>query len=395
MRKICCFTGTRAEYGLLQPLLHAIEKHPHLQLQLLVSGAHLSQEQGETWRQIVADGFTIDEKVDIQPGGESPVDSCRAMGLGLSGYAQAFERLQPDLLVLLGDRYEAFAAAAAATLCNLPIAHLHGGEITCGAVDDALRHAISKLSLLHFTATDTYRRRVIQLGEDPARVFNVGAIGLDGLETRPLLDCKELEAEIGLDLSKPTLLLTFHPATREPGSASGQVKELLLALDQLQLQVIFTGANTDAEGTTINRMIADYQSKNRQSCVVFPSLGQQRYLSAMRYVAAVIGNSSSGIIEAPSFGIPTINIGQRQAGRLYSASVINCPPEREAIVAACRKALSESFRHKIKDLPNPYRQKNTVKRILEILFNYRLGGTPKGFYDLPPTTRRKENAQSQ
>ncbi len=386
MRKICCFTGTRAEYGLLQPLLNAIKQHPQLQLQLLVSGSHLSEEHGMTWQQIENDGFMIHEKVDIEVDGNTPVDSCRAMGLGLSGYALAFERLQPDLLLLLGDRYEAFAAAAAATLCNIPVAHLHGGELTQGATDDALRHAISKLSLLHFTATDEYRHRVIQLGEDPARVFNVGAIGLDGLETRPLLDRKTLEAEIGLDLSQPTLLLTFHPTTLEPGSASLQIKELLLALDQLQLQVIFTGANADAEGATINRMIADYQSRNPQSCVVFPSLGQQRYLSAMHYVAAVVGNSSSGIIEAPSFGIPTVNIGQRQAGRLRSASVIDCPAERDAIVAACRKALSESFRAGIKDLPNPYRQKSTVQKILEILLKSRLGGAPKEFYDLPPAT---------
>jgi len=389
MRRICVFTGSRAEYGLLQPLMAAIQKDPQLQLQLLVSGSHLSDAHGATWRQIEADGFPIDAKVDIGIATDSAVDICRSTGLGLIGYSKAFAKLQPDLLVLLGDRYEAFAAASAAALTNLPVAHLHGGELTRGAIDDALRHAISKLSLLHFTATAEYRRRVIQLGEAPERVFNVGAIGLDGLEHRSLLTRAEVEEALGLDLGKPTLLVTYHPVTTEPGQAQGQVEELLAALDQLQLQLILTGANADAEGNRINRRLADFAGRHPHSCRRIESLGQQRYLSALRYVAAVVGNSSSGIIEAPSFGRPTVNIGSRQDGRLRAASVIDCAPEREAIVSAVREALSPEFVKRAKDTPNPYRQENTTKRILQVLAEAPLRTLSKVFFDLPAS--RVEN----
>lgn len=389
MRKICVFTGTRAEYGLLQPLLQAIIAHPHLQLQLLVSGTHLSQAHGFTRHQIEADGFSIDAEVDLELGDDNAAGICRAAGRGLSGCGEAFARLQPDLLVLLGDRYEAFAAAGAATLCNIPIAHLHGGEITRGAIDDALRHAISKLSLLHFTACEEYRQRVIQLGEEPQRVFHVGAIGLDGIEKRELLSCKDLQAELGLDLGQPILLLTFHPATTEPGQATGQVKELIRALDRLQLQVVITGANADAEGSRIDHLFADYVRRNPQRAIRVASLGQQRYLSTLKYAAAVVGNSSSGLIEAPSFGTPTVNIGSRQDGRLRAPSVIDCPPQADAICTAVRKALSSAFSEEIKEMTNPYRKENTVDSIIRVLESFSLAGTAKRFYDLPGTDKGK------
>ncbi len=383
MRKICIFTGTRAEYGLLQPLMAAIQKDPQLQLQVLVSGSHLSLAHGATWRQIGADGFTIDARVDLDLGDNSAAGICRSTGLGLGGCGQALAQLKPELLVLLGDRYEAFAAAAAAALSCIPVAHLHGGEITRGAIDDALRHAISKLSLLHFTATESYRRRVIQLGEEPRRVFNVGAIGLDDLENRELLTRAALGKSLALDLRKPTLLVTFHPVTTEPGQAAFQAGELLAALERLQLQVILTGANADAEGAEVDRLFAAHAARFPQRVVRHVSLGQQRYLSALRYVAAVVGNSSSGIIEAPSFGIPTVNIGTRQDGRLRAKSILDSPPRQEEIFAACRRALSPEFRQQAKEVVNPYRQENTVEKILQVLATFDLRGNRKNFYDLP------------
>jgi len=384
MKKICLFTGTRAEYGLLKPLLVEIENDPELQLQLLVSGMHLSADFGNTFQLIEKDGFLIDAKVATLEEDDTPLGTCRSIARGVTGYAEAFTALQPDLLVLLGDRFEAFAAAAAALVCQLPIAHLHGGETTEGAYDEAFRHAISKMSQLHFVATEAYRRRVVQLGEAPERVFNVGAIGLDYLESTELLVRADLEKSLGFRFGRQSALVTFHPVTLEQGSATAQFNQLLAAIDQLpELKVIFTKANADTEGREINRLIDDYVAGHPQKAIEFTSMGHLRYLSSLRVVDLVLGNSSSGIIEAPSFGVPTVNIGNRQQGRIKAASVIDCPPERSAILNACRKALSREFKNLARTVDNPYSGAGTARQIKEIIKKTPIRSLKKSFYDLP------------
>ena len=384
MKKICVFTGTRAEYGLLKPLLDRIQQDKTLMLQLLVSGTHLSAEFGNTVELIEADGFPINVKVDILDSSDTALGTCRSIGKGISGYAEAFTELQPDLLVLLGDRSEAFAAATAALVCHLPIAHLHGGETTEGAYDEAFRHAISKMSMLHFVATEVYRQRVIQLGEAPERVFNVGAIGLDYLDSGEFLNRTELENSLNFRFGQQNALITFHPVTLEPGTAAGQFKQLLAALDRCpELKLIFTKANADTDGRAINRLIDSYVAEHPNKAIAFTSMGHQRYLSSLRIVDAVIGNSSSGILEAPSFKVPTVNIGDRQKGRIKAASVIDCEPEQNDIFAACQKALSETFKILTQNVDNPYRQVGTADQILQIIKNTDIGSLKKSFYDLP------------
>lgn len=384
MRKICFFTGTRAEYGLLAPLMHEVQKGPGLELQLIVSGMHLSPEFGLTYRAIEDEGFRIDEKVEILLGTDTPTGISDSISLGIRGISRALNRLQPDLLILLGDRFEAFAAATAAWVHRIPIAHLHGGETTQGALDEAFRHAITKMSHLHFASTEVYRQRIIQLGEDPRQVFNVGAIGLEVIERLELLSKSELEADLGFSFGETNLLVTFHPATLERQSAETQFKELLLALDQLApAKVIFTKANADTDGRMINRLIDLYVSEHPERTLASPSLGQLRYLSAMRQVDAVVGNSSSGIIEAPSLGIPTVNIGDRQKGRVKTASVIDCEPTTETILAACRKALTKELKKIAATVENPYKQSNTSRKIVEILISADLSELKKVFFDLP------------
>lgn len=384
MKKICVFTGTRADYGLLKPLLDEIERDSGLQLQLLVSGMHLSAEFGNTFELIEKDGFCIAAKVPNLTDDDSAIGTCQAIGRGVTGYAEAFAELKPDLLVLLGDRSEAFAAATAALVCHLPIAHLHGGETTQGAYDEAFRHSISKMSQLHFTATEEYRQRVIQLGEDPASVHNVGAIGLDYLDSGEFLDRAALEESLNFSFGERSALVTFHPTTLEQGSALEQTKQLLRALDQLEpLQLIFTKANSDSEGRAINRLIDQYVAERPGKTIAFTSMGHLRYLSSLHIVDLVIGNSSSGLLEAPSFGVPTINIGDRQKGRSKAASVIDCPAEQEAILAACQQGLSEPVKTLAATVDNPYRQPDTARRILQIIKQSRQINLKKIFYDLP------------
>lgn len=368
MRKICVFTGTRAEYGLLKPLLDKISHDSDLHLQLLVSGAHLSPEFGLTYQIIEEEGFVIDEKVEMITSSDSKIGICKSAGLGLIGFGEALSRLQPDVLVILGDRYEALSIATAAMICNIPIAHIHGGESSFGAIDEAIRHSITKMSHLHFTSTDTYRKRVIQLGEHPDRVFNVGALGVENIQTIKLLGRKELEESIDFPLGDLCILVTFHPTTLENQTASEQVDNLLKALAKIEgLRVIFTKSNADSDGRVINFLIDAYHALHPDETRVFSSMGQLRYLSAMKHIQAVVGNSSSGIIEAPSFHLPTINIGDRQKGRVMAESIINCQPETGEILAALHKGLSAEFRNEQCKTDNPYEKKGTAAAIVTVL----------------------------
>lgn len=388
MRKICVFTGTRADYGLLQPLMRGITQTPGLELQVIASGTHLSPEFGNTYLEIEKDGFQIDAKVEILLSSDTSVGIAKSTGLGLINYSETLSRLQPDLVVILGDRFEAFAMAASATICKIPIAHLHGGELSCGAIDEAFRHAITKMSHLHFTSTEAYRQRVIQLGEAPERVFNVGAIGVENIKSLPLLDRQALEKAINFPLGEAVLLVTFHPVTLENNTAGKQFQEVLLALKEFpQFKIIFTKANADMDGRVINQMIDTFVEQNPDRTCSFTSMGQLRYLSTMRQVTAVVGNSSSGIIEAPSLKVPTINIGDRQKGRIKAPSIIDCQPTKKAITESLELAISPSFQETAQKVCNPYEKKGTTAAILQKLKEYDLNSIlKKEFYILPTDT---------
>lgn len=342
MKKICVVTGTRAEYGLLFPLLEKLKASDEFQLQLLVTGAHLSPEFGNTYKMIEADGFNIDEKVEILLSSDTNIGVSKSMGLAMISFSESLERLNPDMVIVLGDRYEIFMVAAACSVANIPIAHLHGGETTEGAFDEAFRHSITKMSWLHFTSTEEYRRRVIQLGETPDRVFNVGAIGIETIKRLTLLTKTELEESLGFRFKEKIYLVTFHPVTLENKSSDSQFRELLKSLDKLtDSTLIFTKANSDTDGRVINQLIDDYVKEHPNKAVAYDSMGQLRYLSAMQIATAVVGNSSSGIIEAPHFNVPTINIGDRQKGRIQAASVINCDAEEILIDTALGEAIAQ------------------------------------------------------
>ncbi|NGN98475.1 UDP-N-acetylglucosamine 2-epimerase (hydrolyzing) [Grimontia sp. S25] len=366
--KVAVFTGTRAEYGLLFWLLRDIQNDPELQLQLLVSGMHLSPEFGETYQQIERDGFTIDEKIEILLSSDSAVGTAKSMGLGVLGFADALARLAPDVLVILGDRFEALAAAQTAMILRIPIVHLHGGEITEGAYDDAIRHAITKLSYLHGTSTEEYRQRVIQLGEAPERVRNVGAIGLDHLKRAQFMSVAELSESLNFPLNKPYFLVTYHPVTLGNEAPEASFQALLDALDaHSDHQVILTYPNADDGGRRIIPLLEAYAKAQPERVLAIPSLGQVRYLSAVKHAAAVIGNSSSGIIEVPAFDVPTIDIGARQKGRLAAKSVLHCAPTQEAISAAIGQALSRSYCQAGEVIDNPYGQGDSGGQVIEMI----------------------------
>ncbi|MEQ9065197.1 MAG: UDP-N-acetylglucosamine 2-epimerase [Gimesia chilikensis] len=382
--RVCVVTGSRAEYGLLSPLLEALRAEESFELQQLVTGSHLSPEFGLTYREIEADGYTIDEKVEVVLSSDTPVGICKSMGLGLISFAEAYARLTPDLILVLGDRYEIFSAVSAAHISRIPVAHLHGGEVTEGAFDDALRHSITKMSYLHFTSTDAYRQRVIQLGEAPERVFNVGAIGLDNLRRLPLLSREDLEQQLGFKFNNHNLLCTFHPVTLEHNSSEQQIQSLLNELEQqVDTSVIFTKTNADTDGRIINQMIDDFAAKNPDRFHSYVSLGQLRYLSMMQFVDAVVGNSSSGIIEAPGFQIGTINIGNRQTGRIKSELVIDCEPTETGIASAFKTLYSSDFQKRRSQARNPYGAGQTTSQIISILKEqFPRRTTQKSFYDL-------------
>lgn len=384
MRKICVVTGSRAEYGLLSGLMHAIQNDAGLQLQVIATNMHLSPEFGLTYREIERDGFKIDKKVQMLLSSDTANATTKSVGLATIGFADAYEDLQPDLIVVLGDRFEILAAVTAALFFRIPVAHLHGGEITEGAYDDSIRHAITKMSHLHFTSTEAYRRRVIQLGEQSDRVFYVGAIGVENIKRIAPLSKTELETSIGFELGEKSLLVTYHPVTMEDHTAAGQCRNLLNALDEFpEYRIIFTLPNSDTDGRIIIRQLNEYVRLHPERCMAIPSLGLQRYLSALRYVDAVIGNSSSGIIEVPSFGIPTLDIGDRQKGRIAADSVWHCGTGREDIKDGLRTILSKDFKLKAKGCSNPYEKMNTVETVWKVIKQYPLDNlVNKKFFDL-------------
>lgn len=383
MRKICIVTGSRAEYGLLSGLMRAIQNDSDLELQIIATNMHLSPEFGLTYREIEADGFTINKKVIMLLSSDTANATAKSVGLGFIGFADAYEDLNPDIVVVLGDRYEIISAVSTALFYKIPVAHLHGGEITEGAYDDCIRHAITKMSHLHFTSTEAYRKRVIQLGENPNRVFNVGAPGIENIKKIPMMSKAELESTLnGFTIGSKSLLVTYHPVTLEHSTAEEQIINLLAALDEFpEYKLIFTLPNSDTDGRIIIQLINDYVAKNKERAVAYPSLGLKRYLSALQYVTAAVGNSSSGIIEVPSFGIPTLNIGDRQKGRMAAESVVHCGTEKQEILDGLHTILSSEFQTAI--VKNPYEGSNTTQDILHILKTYPLEGLiQKTFYNL-------------
>ena len=381
-RKICIVTGTRAEYGLLYWLMKEIGNDPDLQLQVIATGMHLAPEFGLTYRHIETDGFAIDAKVEMLLSSDTPVGIIKSIGVGVIGFADALERLAPDMLVVLGDRFEILAAAQAAMVARIPIAHLHGGETTEGAFDEGIRHSITKMAQWHFVAAEPYRKRVIQLGEVPERVFNVGAPGLDHLDHLEWLDRAQLEADLGTTLRKPLFVVTYHPVTLKDESPLAAMEELLGALGEFpDATVIFTHPNADTGGRALAHRIEAWVAEHADRTKAFVSLGQQRYLSLMRESDVVIGNSSSGLIEAPALARATVNLGDRQAGRLKAASVIDAPEKRADIVAAIGKALSAGFRSSLADAPSLYGSGNVGRKIKETLKAARLS-VHKRFFDI-------------
>ena len=382
-RKICIITGTRAEYGLFYWLLKEIEADKELQLQVIVTGMHLSPEFGLTYKEIEKE-FKINKKIEMLLSSDTSVGISKSMGLAQISFAESYDELKPDIVIVLGDRYEIFSATSAAMIARIPIAHLHGGEATEGLIDEPIRHSITKMSHLHFTATEEYKNRVIQLGEHPSRVFNVGGMGIENIKRLKLLSKDEFEKSIEFKLNIKNILVTFHPVTLENSTAKEQFKELLDAIDELEdTNIIFTKANSDTDGRVINQMIDEYVTKNFQKSVQFTSLGQLRYLSALQYVDAVVGNSSSGLAEAPSFKIGTINIGDRQKGRIKASSVIDCEPNKDSILKSFEKLYSKEFQETLKTTINPYGDGYASKKIVEILKNVDLKNIlKKSFYDL-------------
>ncbi|MFZ0743850.1 MAG: UDP-N-acetylglucosamine 2-epimerase [Terracidiphilus sp.] len=353
-RKICVVTTSRADFGLLRGLIKAIQSDSDLRLQVIASGMHLSRGFGQTWRDIEAEGFRIDRKINLRMTGASNLDSVKSIALGLKGFAQAFDELKPDIIVVLGDRFELLGPAVSAMMLRIPIAHIHGGELTEGAIDDSVRHAITKLSSLHFPATETYRQRIIQMGESPRRVFNFGAPGLDQLYGSSLLTRTQLEQDLDFQLDGPVALVTYHPVTRDAGSATTQVSCLVAAIKASGLKAVFTMANADAQGALINSRLRALCAQSPLRFKWMPHLGHRRYLSCLRHLALMVGNSSSGLTEAPSFRLPVVNIGDRQRGRVRAANIIDVPCDQAAIERGIKRALSSRFRTSLRGMRNPY-----------------------------------------
>lgn len=385
MKKICILTATRAEYGLFKPIIKSFYNREGIDLRVVVTGSHLSPEFGLTYEEIINDGIEIDKKIEILLSADTPSAISKSMGLAMIGFADYFSESMPDLLVVLGDRYETLAVAIVAMNQRIPIAHLYGGEATEGLIDESIRHSITKMSYLHFTSTEQYRKRVIQLGENPSRVFNVGAIGIENIKQNEYMSKQELLESLNLSLDRPYAVVTYHPVTLEHYSSESQIAQLLKAISKHdEMNYIFTKGNSDADGRIINSMIDEYV-KGKENCVAVTSLGSKRYLTAIRHCHMVIGNSSSGIIEVPSFKVPTVNIGDRQKGRIQADSIINCNPDYDSIMAAIDKANDVEFRVKIQLVKNPYEKENTTRRIVSIIedfiFNEKID-IKKRFYDL-------------
>lgn len=378
---VCVITGSRSEFGLLYPLLTRLEADTDIDLWLVVTGSHLSKDFGSTQNEILSSGLTVCDRVSLPLEGDTRLDMAHAAGAAISLFASWFAGHRPELLIVLGDRYEIFGAASAAALMGIPIAHLHGGETTEGAVDEFLRHSITKMSYLHFTACEEYRRRVIQLGEDPRRVFNVGALGVENIYNMVPIDLSVLQNFIGIELqNRSYAVVTFHPVTMEEGTAEGQVRELIAAMEMMpELNYIVTLANANADGRSVNR-IWQKEAEFHGNWAVVPSLGVHRYISLLRCAAMMVGNSSSGITEGPAAGIPTVNIGDRQKGRMMAESILCCKPDREEIIWAMRKAMMPEFQNAAKSVVNPFGDGKVSEKILPVI---------KAFLDMPEKSLKK------
>lgn len=385
-RKICFVTGSRADYGIMSKLMQALRDDERADLQIVATNMHLSPAHGLTYKEIEADGLTIDCKIPMPTDDDSARSTVKSMGIAMQGIADAFAELKPDVVVILGDRYEMLAVASAACIFGIPIAHLHGGEITEGAYDDSIRHAITKLSYLHFASTAEYRNRIIQMGEAPERVFNVGSLAVEGIKSETPMSRQELSDSLDFELDKEFLLTTFHPVTMQPGEAKAQVKALLDSLETFlpDYKVIITLPNSDSEGRAIAEMMTDWAVRHPGDSIAVTSLGRRRYYAALNYCSAVVGNSSSGLIEAPSFGKPTVNIGDRQKGRAQGNTIINCSPTVEGITRALSEALSVAFRdYCAEKAQNPYAGIDTLQTVLDTLINFPLPHQAvKHFHDL-------------
>lgn len=382
-KKICIITGSRAEYGLLYWLIKEVKADQDLKLQLIVTGMHLSKEFGLTYKEIEKD-FKINKKININLHSDTSLGISRSMSIAQKFFAEAYHELKPDIIVVLGDRYEILSAATSAMIAKIPIAHIHGGELTEGSWDDSIRHCISKMSHLHFTATEEYKKRVIQLGEEPRRVFNTGGMGIENIKKLRLLTKIEFEKSINFKLNKKNILVTFHPVTLENNTSKNQFQELLNAIDELKdTNFIFTKSNSDLNGRIINKMIDKYTYKNPKKSISFFSLGQLKYLSALQYVDAIVGNSSSGLTEAPSFNIGTINIGDRQKKRIKAKSIIDCIPKKKNIKQSLKKIYSSNFKKILKNNNNPYENGLPSKKIVRILKNFKFQNSmKKSFFNL-------------
>ena len=383
-RKICVVTGTRAEYGLLRWLMDGINKSTKLDLQIVATGMHLSPEFGLTYQEIENDGFKIDKKIEMLLSADTPSSISKSTGLGLIGFADAFYELNPDIVIVLGDRYEVLAASLAAMFENIPVAHIHGGETTAGAFDEAIRHSITKMSWWHFVAADEYEKRVIQLGENPGRVFNVGGLGVDAIKKTNLLSKDELMIKTGIKFGKKNLLITYHPVTLENKTSQQDFKSLLDVLSEIKdIYLIFTMPNADSDGRIIKQMIENFINKHPKNSISFTSMGSLNYLSTLQYIDGVIGNSSSGLAEAPTFKIGTINIGDRQKGRLKAESIIDCEPTKKSIKLAIDKLYGHKFQKDIHSVQNPYGDGDAIEKIMSILSNKPIPeDMKKDFYDL-------------
>lgn len=384
-RKICFFTGTRAEYGIMSRLMRLVKESEDCDIQIIATNMHLSPEFGLTYKEIEADGFIINKKVEMLLSSDTANGTVKSMGLATIGFADALEDLKPDLAVILGDRYEMLAAAQACLIYKVPIAHLYGGEITEGAYDNSIRHAITKLSSLHFTSTEEYRKRVIQMGEEPDRVFYVGSLGVDNIKHESTMSRDELERSLNFHLGDKFLLITFHPVTMENATAASQCDDLLKVLSTVndEYQLLFTLPNSDTDGRIIASKVKEYASAHVNKSLVVDSLGKKRYYSALKYATAVVGNSSSGLVEAPSFGIPTLNIGNRQKGRTRGESVIDVEASYQEMYLGLQKALSENFKAIASAGKNPYEKENTLQAIFNVIENHPLHNIgEKHFYDL-------------
>ncbi len=383
-RKICVVTGTRAEYGLLRWLMDGINKSTKLDLQIVATGMHLSPEFGLTYQEIENDGFKIDKKIEMLLSADTPSSISKSTGLGLIGFADVFYELNPDIVIVLGDRYEVLAASLAAMFENIPIAHIHGGETTAGAFDEAIRHSITKMAWWHFVATAEYEKRVIQLGENPGRVFNVGGLGVDAIKKTNLLSKDELMIKTGIKFGKKNLLITYHPVTLENKTSQQDFKSLLDVLSEIKdIYLIFTMPNADSDGRIIKKMINDFVFNQSERSISFTSMGSLNYLSTLQYVDGVVGNSSSGLAEAPTFKIGTINIGDRQKGRLKAESIIDCEPTKKSIKLAIDKLYGHKFQKDIHSVQNPYGDGDAIEKIMSILSNKPIPeDMKKDFYDL-------------